>query len=320
MRSSSKYLKAPFVARCLVVGANGFIGSHLVDELARLGHEVSAFDRFSSDRVAFSAGGVIKLPGDFMNQADVAQAVKDQQFVFHFVSTTTPATAENDPTLDVRTNIASSIELLQQCVDASVQKVSFASTGGAIYGDQPGQGALSEETAALPVSPYAIGKLAIEGYLRYFGRKFGLETVAFRISNPYGPRQRANKKQGVIPIFLNRLAEGLPLEVFGDGSMIRDYLYVQDAVRMVGETVGMPTSHDTYNIGSGRGASLSEVLAVIESVTGITPKIETRPVPSTYLGRVVLDTTRFQDEFGYESFLSLQDGIAETWQQRLTGA
>lgn len=310
----------PFVARCLVVGANGFIGSHLVDELAHMGHEVTAFDRFSNQQVAYSAKDVIQLSGDFMNNADVGQAVRDQQFVFHFVSTTTPATAENDPTLDVRTNIASSIELLQQCVEAGVQKVSFASTGGAIYGDQPGHGAISEETAALPVSPYAIGKLAIEGYLRYFGRKYGLESVAFRISNPYGPRQRANKKQGVIPIFLNRLAEGLPLTVFGDGSMIRDYLYVEDAVRMIGETVGMATAHDVYNIGSGEGATLSELLAVIESVTGIEPEIETRPVPSTYVDRVVLDTKRFQDEFGYERFLSLQEGIAKTWQQTMMGA
>jgi UDP-glucose 4-epimerase len=304
----------PSVASCLVIGANGFLGSHLVDELVAQGHEVTAFDRFSSQQAAYSAVGVRQIAGDFMNQSDVAEAVSGQQFVFHFVSTTTPVTAENDPTLDVRTNIASSIELFQHCVDAGVQKVFFASTGGAIYGNQPGA-SFAENVLPLPVSPYAIGKLAIEGYLRYFGTKYGLESISFRISNPYGPRQRANKKQGVIPIFLSRMARGLPLTVYGDGSMVRDYLYVHDAVRMIGATVGRSSNNDVYNIGSGVGTSVSELLSVARRVTGIDPEIEVRPVPSTFLDRVVLDTSRFRSEFAYDDFVSLEDGMADTWEQ-----
>jgi UDP-glucose 4-epimerase len=302
------------VAKCLVIGANGFLGSHLVDELVRLGHEVTAFDRFSAQLPVYAAAGVRQFAGDFMNQADVTDAVAGQDFVFHFVSTTTPATAENDPILDVRTNVASSIELFQHCVDAGVQKVFFASTGGAVYGDQPGV-RLTEEALPLPVSPYAIGKLTIEGYLRYFGVKHGLDSVSFRISNPYGPRQRANKKQGVIPIFLHRLANGRPLTVFGDGSMIRDYLYVTDAVRMIAATVGSPTAHSVYNVGSGTGTTLSEVLAIIARVTGIEPEVLAEPTPSTYVHRVVLDTDRIRHDFGYDEFVPLDEGIAATWRQ-----
>ncbi|KQO11119.1 UDP-glucose 4-epimerase [Agreia sp. Leaf244] len=300
------------MASCLVIGANGFLGSHLVDELVSRGHEVTAFDRFSSQQAAYSALGVRQIAGDFMNQSDVTEAVAGAQFVFHFVSTTTPVTAENDPTLDVRTNIASSIELFQHCVDAGVQKLFFASTGGAIYGDQP-RTSFSETVSPLPVSPYAIGKLAIEGYLRYFGKKYGLDSISFRISNPYGPRQRANKKQGVIPIFLSRMARGLPLTVYGDGSMVRDYLYVRDAVRMIGDTVGGDSNESVYNIGSGTGTSVSELLDVARRVTGIEPDIEVKPVPSTFLDRVVLDTSRFTSEFGYDEFVSLERGIADTW-------
>jgi UDP-glucose 4-epimerase len=302
------------VASCLVVGANGFIGSHLVDELVARGHEVTAFDRFSSQFPAYSAAGVRQVAGDFMNQSDIADAVRGQQFVFHFVSTTTPVTAENDPTLDVRTNIASSIELFQHCVDASVQKVFFASTGGAIYGNQP-EASFSETVSPQPVSPYAIGKLAIEGYLRYFGTKYGLESISFRISNPYGPRQRANKKQGVIPIFLSRMARGLPLTVYGDGSMVRDYLYVRDAVRMIGDTVGRESNEDVYNIGSGSGTSVHDLLDVARRVTGIDPEIEVKPVPSTFLHRVVLDTERFRSEFPYDDFVDLEAGMAHTWRE-----
>ncbi|CAD5993247.1 NAD-dependent epimerase/dehydratase family protein [Agreia sp. COWG] len=302
------------MASCLVIGANGFIGSHLVDELVALGHEVTAFDRFSGGGPPmYSAVGVRQFAGDFLNQADVAAAVSGQRFVFHFVSTTTPATAEDAPTLDVRTNIASSIELFQHCVDAGVEKLYFASTGGAIYGDQGGE-SFAETALALPVSPYAIGKLAIEGYLRYFGTKFGLDSVSFRISNPYGPRQRANKKQGVIPIFLSRIAAGEPLVVFGDGSMVRDYLYVGDAVRMIGQTVGRSTRESVYNIGSGEGTSVRALLDVVTRVTGITPLVEERAVPSTFLQHVVLDAGRFRTEFGYDEFTDLEDGIARTWE------
>lgn len=306
------------MANCLVIGANGFIGSHLVDELVAQGHSVTAFDRFSHEVGQFAAAGVRTIAGDFLNQSEVADAVAGQDYVFHFVSTTTPATAENDPTLDVRTNIASSIELFESCVTAGVRKVVFASTGGAIYGSHGGA-RLTEDVVPLPVSPYAIGKLAIEGYLRYFGTKHGLDSVSFRISNPYGPRQRANKKQGVIPIFLHRIAAGEPITVFGDGEMVRDYLFVTDAVRMIAETVGRDTAHPLYNIGSGTGATLNDVLAVIERVTGITPIVERKPIPSTYIDRVVLDTNRFTNEFGYDDFVTLEAGIAATWAQILKG-
>ncbi|WP_022884958.1 NAD-dependent epimerase/dehydratase family protein [Glaciibacter superstes] len=301
------------MAKCLVVGANGFIGSSLVDDLVRRGHDVSAFDRFSASAVSYESTDVRRFSGDFMNRADMRKAVEGQEYLFHFLSATTPASAEDDPTVDIRTNIASSVELFQDAVDAGVRKVFFASTGGAIYGDQPFE-TLNENVTPLPVSPYAIGKLAIEGYLRYFNRKFGLESVSFRISNPYGPRQRAVKRQGVIPIFLHRLTEGLPLVVLGDGSMVRDYIYAEDAVRMIGETVGRPSTHSVYNIGNGAGASLSELLEIIRAVTGIKPTIDARPVPSTYLDRVVLDTTRYTEEFGTLPVDTLESGIRKTWE------
>ncbi|PPF60985.1 UDP-glucose 4-epimerase [Clavibacter michiganensis] len=302
------------MAKCLVIGANGFIGSHLVDELVLRGHVVTAFDRFSVSRPAYSSTSVVQIAGDFMNRSDVTAAVAHQEYVFHFLSTTTPATAENDPTLDVRTNITSSIGLFEACVDAGVRKVFFASTGGAIYGDQPGA-ELTENSVANPVSPYAIGKLAIEGYLRYFETKHGLASVSFRISNPYGPRQRANKRQGVIPIFLHRIVEELPLTVFGDGSMVRDYVYIGDVVRMIAKSVEDPKASGVYNIGSGEGTSLNQLLDVLRDVTGRVLTIDSRETPSTYLKHVVLNTTKFRSQFGYSEFVSLHEGITAMWQQ-----
>jgi len=274
---------------------------------------VTAFDRFSASQPFYTAENVVAVVGDFLNHADVARALVGQELVFHFVSTTTPMSAENDPTLDVRTNVASSIDLFGLCVEAGVRKVYFASTGGAIYGDQAGA-PLTELALAQPVSPYAIGKLTIERYLHYFERKYGLQSVALRISNPYGPRQGANKVQGVIPIFLRRVHQGLPLIIFGDGSMVRDYLYVTDAARMVADTVGLDAAHSLYNVGSGVGTSIAQLVETIREVTGRSPELEYAPVPQTFVDHAVLDVSRFEQEFGVGDPVSLRAGIDLTWQ------
>ncbi|WP_225753635.1 NAD-dependent epimerase/dehydratase family protein [Actinotalea sp. Marseille-Q4924] len=300
------------MADCLVIGGNGFLGSHVVDSLRRRGHHVAAFDRFGVQPVQFSEEGVDVIPGDFLNAADVRGAVAGRDVVLHFLSTTDPASAEDDPTLDIRTNVLASVELFAACVEAGVGKVYFASTGGAIYGDQE-RTTFREEDVTVPVSPYSIGKQTIEGYLRYFRRKHGLDSTSFRISNPYGPRQNPAKRQGVIPIFLRNVALGRPLRVYGDGSMIRDYLYVEDMAEMVAHAVSDGTQHELYNLGSGLGTSLREVVRLVTSVTGRQPLVETTPVPSTFVDHVVLDTSRFAAEFGTRPLTSLEDGMRRTW-------
>jgi UDP-glucose 4-epimerase len=138
------------VAKTLVIGANGFIGSHLVDALSGVGHEVTAFDRFSSGTPTFLADDVRVFRGEFLSRADLESAVDGQDYVVHTLSTTTPASAESDPTLDIRTNVAQTVELLESSVDAGVKHVYFSSTGGAIYGPQ-GKAEYSESDRALPI-------------------------------------------------------------------------------------------------------------------------------------------------------------------------
>jgi UDP-glucose 4-epimerase len=299
------------VAKSVVIGANGFLGSHLVNALVGAGHDVTAFDRFSTSTPTFRPGPRV-LAGDFLNRADIDGAVAGQDHVFHFLSTTTPVSAEGDPTMDIRTNLAATVELIESCVAAEVGHVYFASTGGAMYGLQA-RPSYRETDRALPISPYGIGKLSVEHYLHYFARKFGLASTALRISNPYGPGQRPNRRQGFIPIALRQLAMGLPIVRFGDGSMERDYLYVDDLVAMVLPMVGAPLEHDLYNIGSGRGHTISDVLQAIASVTGRDPIVEERSAPTTFVDRVVLDIGRYNAEFPLPGMTSLEEGIARTW-------
>jgi len=178
------------VVDSIVIGANGFLGSSVVDELAARGHNVTAFDRFSRPPT-FSAD-VRSITGDLLDISALAAAIRGHDHVFHFQSTTTPASADGDPVRDVRENILPTIHLLDACVQAGVGTVHFASTGGAIYGDQ-GVELMSEHSRTRPVSPYAIGKLAIEGYLAYF-------SLAGTVSIPLRTAYQTPTDHGSSPI------------------------------------------------------------------------------------------------------------------------
>ncbi len=302
------------MARVLVVGGNGFIGSHVVDGLVRAGHDVVVFDRFSSGVALYTSTVADTIVGDFLNRNDIARAVEGVDVVLHFLSTTTPVTAHGDPSLDITTNVAPTIELLRACVGAGVRRVVFASTGGAIYGPQD-HSEYSEDDPALPVSPYGIGKLAIERYLAYFRATAGLESVSLRISNPFGPRQHLNRKQGLIPIALRQIAQGLPVTRYGDGSMVRDYVYVADLVDMVTPFVDRDVAHEVYNVGSGHGHTVTEVFDALARVTGVDFEIIEQPVPSTFVDRVVLNVDRLRAELGELTLTPLDEGIRATYRE-----
>lgn len=301
------------MTKSLVLGANGFIGSHLVDALAERGDDIRAFDRFSGITLYDPNDKVEQFAGDFLNSADLESALQGVDNVYHFISTTNPATAENDPTIDIDTNMRMSVELFTLCVKAGVKKVFFASTGGAIYGENPNP-PFSEDMTPYPVSPYAIGKLTIESYLRYFRRKHGLHSVSLRISNPYGERQPFHRKQGVIPIFLEKMYRGEPLTVLGDGSMIRDYVYVKDVAQMICDMTHHDHQAEVYNVGSGMGVTVNELVSIAEKVSGKQATVEHSPAPSTFVQEAVLDTSRFKDEFGISPTTGLEDGMKATYE------
>lgn len=300
------------MARCLVLGANGFIGSHLTDSLVAAGHTVRCFDRYRDKTARYDKSDATEMfAGDFLNEDSLRKAVKDIDYVFHFISTTTPVTADNDPLIDIETNIRMSVRLFQLCVDAGVKKVIFASTGGAIYGSRTHE-PISERSLPRPVSPYAIGKLTIEHYLRYFEYKHGMKSLVYRISNPYGERQPLNSKQGVIPIFLERIARNEPITVYGDGKMIRDFLYVKDTAAMI--TGSFETaSKQIYNLGSGVGISVNEIVGAIERTLDHKVEVRYEPVPPTFVEKVVLDVDMFEEEFGLKATTELGEGIQRTW-------
>lgn len=305
---------------CLVLGSGGFIGKRLVNELISEGsYCVRAFDRYHDPEAAHkdlygSSSDVEVVAGDFFNRTDLQSALKDVSYVFHLVSTTTPISSANDPFIDIETNVKGGIELMELCSQtSSVKRFVFLSSGGTVYGDQPNE-ELSEDLPTQPFSPYGIGKVTIENYLRYYKRTHGLDSVVYRVANPYGEGQNLAAKQGIIPIFLSHALNNEPVTVFGDGTMVRDYLYVGDACKLIVSTFSRPQlQHDIYNLGSGGGRTVNEVVAAIEQSTGVKLVVDHSPQPPAFVQKVVLDMTRFTNEFNLSPTTSLEDGIKQTW-------
>ena len=300
------------MANVLVLGGNGFIGTHTVDSLLRAGHTVTAFDLFSVSPPRWSEPGAVVHNGNFFDEDDVRAAVDGNDVVIFLISVLDPSSTRGDPMSEMKNSVVPSIRLFEICVEMGVKHVYFASSGGSIYGDQAG-GLLNENSPTFPVSPYAIGKLTIESYLRYFSRTSNLMSTSLRISNPYGARQSPSKVQGVIPIFLRCVYDRRPLNVMGDGGMTRDYIFVNDLADVIAVMISQGATQEIYNVGSGQQASINMICDSIASITGRTISVNRVPVPPTYIDHVALDVSRLNREFGPFSFTSLYEGVQQTW-------
>jgi UDP-glucose 4-epimerase len=298
--------------RSLVLGGNGFIGTHLVDGLLEEGHSVRTYDR-SPNRFRAVPRNVEYVEGELGNHGLIREAVEGVETVFHFVSTTIPKTSNDDPIYDVRSNLIDTLQLLESCVEAGVQKVVFASSGGTVYG-LPQRIPITEGHPTNPITSYGIVKLATEKYLGLFDHLHGLDYTALRISNPYGPYQNPVGQQGAVPVFLHRLHAGHPITIWGDGSVVRDYLYVADLVEALKLAAEAETRQKVFNVGSGRGTSLNELVAIIAEVTGEWPEVEYVPGRVLDVPANVLYVTGVREELGWSPRTELAEGIDRTWE------
>jgi len=303
------------MARCLVVGGNGFIGSHLSERLLREGYEVAVLDRFKSgvNNLWEISGQIEIFRGSYLDQELLRTAMKGMDYVFHYASSTTPATSIVDPDYEIESNLLGSVRLLQIARDEGVKKVIFPSSGGTIYGE-PKRLPVREEDCALPSNPYAISKWAVERYLHHFHELYGLDYLILRYSNPYGERQSPYGKQGVIPIFLNRIKHNQRPVIYGDGSMVRDYIYINDIIEATSILFERVIKDKVFNVGSGIGVSLNEIIKTMYSIFGE----EIRPIyeinsSRTYVTSIVLDIAKIETKTGWKPSTSIEEGIRKTW-------
>ena len=298
---------------CLVLGGAGFIGSHLVEALAQQGRPVRIFDRPHVDRLPLfpRAKGFEIFTGDFLNPQALVPALEGVELVFHLISTTLPQNSNDHPVYDVESNVLGSLRLIELCRERGVRKVVFVSSGGTVYG-VPRATPVAEDHPTDPISSYGIHKLTVEKYLALAHRLHGLDYCVVRPANLYGPRQRLDTAQGAVAVFLDQALRDQPIQIWGDGSVVRDYVYVTDAVDAMLKAASFEGAPRIFNIGSGKGTSLKELVAAIGQLLGREIKVEHSSGRAVDVPSNVLDASLAARHLGWRASTPLSEGLRRT--------
>ncbi len=297
--------------RVLVLGASGFIGTHLTRRLLADGFQVRGLSRTrppdSFDVGAAASGQLEWRVGDFASQADHVALLANCQSVVHLIASTLPHARTDNIALDLTEDIAPTIRLLEAARRVGA-RVIFASSGGTVYGPQPDP-RIREDSPTDPICSYGVAKLAIEKYLHLFGRLHGLDYATLRFANVFGRTVPSARGQGLIEIFTDRILRGEPLEIWGDGTTVRDYLHVDDAVDAIVKSLAHQGPHRLFNIGTGRGESVNGIIARIAQASGLRPQIRYTRGRSSDVAANVLDCSRAAEALGWQARRPLAEGI-----------
>jgi len=301
--------------KVLVTGGGGFIGSHLVDRLLAEGLEVRVLDNFATgkrENLLDVAGRIELVEGDVQSYERAQNAVGDADVVFHQAALPSVPRSVQDPLTSNATNVTGTLNVLLAARDAQVRRVVFASSSS-VYGANPDL-PKREDMATLPIAPYAVAKQAAESYCRSFTQVFGLETVALRYFNVFGPRQDPlSQYSAVIPNFITAALDGNQPVIFGDGEQSRDFTYIDNVVEanicaMRAEGV----AGRSFNVAAGHRTSLNRLVELVAEITGrpLQPRYEP-PRPGD-VRHSEADVTRAENELGYRTIVSLEEGLRRT--------
>ena len=301
--------------KVLVTGGAGFIGSHLAARLVADGHEVRLLDNFATGRrsnVTAIGQDVELIEGDIQSYERVHNAVRGCEIVFHQAALPSVPRSIQDPLTSNATNVIGTLNILLAARDEGVRRVVYASSSS-VYGANPTL-PKHEDLPALPISPYATAKLASEGYCRSFGIGYGLETVALRYFNVFGPRQDPSSQYAaVIPNFIAALLERRPVTIFGDGQQSRDFTYVDDVIQA--NLLAMDARGVTgrvFNVACGRKVTLNELVADLQELIGFEADAVHAPGRPGDVRHSLADLTRVRAQLGYEPSVPLAVGLSRT--------
>ncbi|MBB2970083.1 NAD-dependent epimerase/dehydratase family protein [Mesorhizobium sp. RMAD-H1] len=294
--------------RVLVLGGGGFIGTHLCNELVAAGCEVRAFGRSASTSLHEK---VDYLRGDFNDFSKVKEALQGQDYVYHLIHGTNPPRVNSDIQGDIERTIKPTISLLDECVAKQVNRVIFLSSGGTVYGNN-GMVASRESDPTIPMNAYGTHKLLIENYLRVFASDRQLDYLIVRLSNPYGPLQPVGKGVGLIAAVIDAIKNDHPIDIYGDGETQRDYIYIADAVKAMTSAITYDGIYKIFNIGSGEGKSVNEIVALVEATMGKKAQKNQRPGRSFDVRKSILDISLARNELAWHPRIDLNDGIKLT--------
>jgi UDP-glucose 4-epimerase len=297
--------------KVLVTGGAGFIASHIVDAYIARGHAVTVVDDLSSGRRENVNAKAELVVADLRNPATV-ERLRGRGFdlINHHAAQIDVRVSVADPAADAELNIVATLRLFEAMRKEGVQKIVFASSGGATYGE-PDYAPQDEKHSTRPVSPYGCAKLAIDQYLYFYKTVYGLKSVSLRYGNVYGPRQRKDGEAGVIAIFAGAMLDGETPRINGEGRQTRDYVYVHDVVR-ANMAASERDFEGVYNVGTGVETSVNELFDELRRAVGFDRDAEHGPAKPGEQMRSVLDATKVRREGELPPFVTLRDGIAET--------
>jgi UDP-glucose 4-epimerase len=295
---------------CLITGATGFIGKHLLRELVSRGESVIAVSRWPQLHKPHKLVSWRLFPNDTAGWNELLEQVST---VYHFAWSTLPQTSNDDPLADASQNILPAILLLEATKNRPGLRIVFASSGGTVYGTLTSVPA-DEQHPTRPRCAYGVSKLSVEKYLTLYRDLWNVDCLSLRIGNPYGPGQTVGRNFGAISTFASHMAKGEPITIFGDGSVIRDYIYIGDVVEALiaaGKRRGGPAC---VNIGSGIGKSLNDILDTLRSFEG-SPHIKVEYVGARNFDVAisVLDISLAQRELGWIPQTSFATGVEATF-------
>jgi UDP-glucose 4-epimerase len=296
----------------LVTGGAGFIGSHIVDAYIKNNHNVVIIDDMSKGQKEF-----INPKATFYHKSisdtDLADILKNEKIevINHHAAQISVSDSVKNPVKDAELNIIGTLQLLQNAVEFGVDKFIFASTGGAIYGEQDYFPA-KEDHPQKPTSPYGLSKLSVEGYLRFYKEQYGLKSIIFRYGNVFGPRQNPNGEAGVVAIFFNRLLKGKTPIINGDGQQTRDYIFIRDIVHANLLALNLNSS-DIFNVGTGQETTVNELTELILEVSESNIAIQTSKKNNFEQRRSSLDNKKLKEALNWSPQFSLKEGLSETF-------
>ena len=305
--------------RVLVTGGAGFIASHVADAYLAAGHEVWIVDNLSSGKRSNVPSGAKFVELD-IRDAEVRNLFREVRFdlVNHHAAQIDVRVSVLDPGKDASINIQGLLNLTEAAIEVGTQRFVYVSSGGVVYGE-PEEVPTPELAPKLPLSPYGVTKLTGEYYLNYYRTVRGLDYVALRYSNVFGPRQDPHGEAGVVAIFCTRLLNGEPLTIFGDGEQTRDYVFVRDVVAanmLASETpLGEGTGLDSraFNVGTGVGTSVNALADVLESIAGVQPGRDPKPERPGELRHSTLNAEVLRGR-GWSPGFTLEQGLRETYE------
>lgn len=301
--------------KILLLGAAGFIGTNLTIELAKNAeNEITLVDRcreFFSPVINMKLKNIRIVETKLAVDMDFDSILKNQEVVYHLVSTTVPTTSNQHISQELLSNVIFSANLFESCIQCGVKKVVFISSGGTVYGKEA-DCPLNEKIITNPISSYGVQKVTIEKLLYLYRYMYGLDYRIIRLANPYGPYQRPNGVLGAVTTFIYKALKGDEIMIYGDGSVVRDFIYIDDAIRAIMKIFEGENKHHIFNLGCGYGTSIKQVLETVEKVLGIRMNVsyvEERKVdvPVNYL-----DISRYEKYYGALNPISLEEGIRKT--------